>query len=173
MWMLVVLLVSYNLYVERYYILSLRLFRITLKKAAIAAAIGLGLSMLVPLFYLGLGMLFPEAVDDTLGTVSSLSPFLVLAGVITAAVCEEVLFRAYPLERLEGSFNKKWPGVIISLLAFVVVHAESWSALHIFGIVMPMGVVLTYLYLKTRRLTFVILVHFFFDLPLFIMTLIE
>ena len=53
------------------------------------------------------------------------------AAVITAAVTEEILFRGYPIERLQELTGKVWLAAAMPLLVFVVAHLGCWSAGHL------------------------------------------
>ena len=140
----------------------------------ILAAIGIGilLSILVPVFTLLLGAIIPSPQTGTIVEVtSSYSWWVILISVITAGVTEEILFRGYPLERLLAGLENKWVSAGISLAFFVAIHAVGWNLAHIIGVVIPLGIVLTGLYLWQRNLIFVMIVHIMIDLPLVFMAL--
>jgi membrane protease YdiL (CAAX protease family) len=52
------------------------------------------------------------------------------------------------------------------LAASVAFHLEGWNLGHIFGVVLPLGAVMTGLYLWRRNLLFMIITHFVLDLPI-------
>jgi membrane protease YdiL (CAAX protease family) len=97
--------------------------------------------------------------------------WLVLAVVLTASVTEELLFRAYPIERLARLTGARWPGALVSLAAFVAFHLQGWHLGHVLGVVLPLGAVMTGLYLWRRKVVFVIITHFLLDLPLVLVAL--
>jgi hypothetical protein len=67
--------------------------------------------------------------------------------------------------------GRTWIAVAVSLAAFVALHLPTWSLPHVLGIVLPMGAVLTGLYLWKRNLPFVITVHLTFNAPLVVLAL--
>ena len=135
----------------------------------IPAAIGLGvaLSLAVPLLTLLVSQAIPAAESGAIESTTAQYPaWLILLGVMTAGVTEEVLFRAYPLERLIAVTRRPWLSATISLALFVLAHLHGWNLAHVVGVVLPLGAALTALYLWRRNLLFVIIVHTLVDLPL-------
>ena len=133
----------------------------------IAIGIGILLSLLVPVLTLLVSAIFPPSDTGTITEVTSrFSWWILLVSVITAGVTEEILFRGYPLERLQEITGNKWISGFISLVFFVAIHATGWNIAHIFGVVIPLGIMLTGLYFWQRNLLFVMIVHVVIDLPL-------
>lgn len=85
-----------------------------------------------------------------------------IALVTRAAVCEEVLFRAYPLERLSEWSGSKWLAGLVSVVVFTYAHLSSWGAPQLivagYG-----GVLLTILYLWRRNIWTNMLAHWIAD----------
>lgn len=54
---------------------------------------------------------------------------------------------------------------------FVVAHLGSWSLAHIVGVVVPLGALMTWLYLWRRNLTVNIIAHAIIDAPLVVLAL--
>lgn len=102
---------------------------------------------------------------------TSAPAWLVLAVVLTASVTEEFLFRAYPIERLTRLTGARWPGALLSLAAFVGFRLQGWHLGHVLGVVLPVGAVMTALYLWRRNVLFVIITHFLLDLPIVLVAL--
>ena len=144
---------------------SLGLRRLDRRTALLAVGLGIVLMLLVPLLTIAAQAFLPVEVGAGGGIAdAAASPWwLLLLGVVTAAVCEEVLFRAYPIER-HGAL-----GAALGLAAFVLVHAGGWNPAHVVGVVLPLGAALTCLYLGRRDLGFVIVVHAVVDLPLVVL----
>lgn len=143
---------------------------ITRREAGIAIVIGLILSIGVPI----LTILFATVLNldsDTLESTASFSPLLVVAGVLTAAIAEEVLFRGYPIERLNGWMGSIWPGTALATICFIIAHISTWNIAHILAVVSPYGIILALLYVWKRNLLFVMIVHFMIDLPLIFIAL--
>lgn len=79
--------------------------------------------------------------------------------VITAAVTEEVLFRAYPIERVAEITGSVWAGAVFSFVGFVLLHVPAWGVGHVIDI-SGVSIVLVALYVWRRRLGPVIVMHF-------------
>ena len=173
LWVITILLLVHIRFFEKRKFSSIGLKSIGIKKISLAIGVGFICSLLIPLFYYGMMFLFDTSVGNSIDNLSQRSPIFILASIITAAITEEVLFRAYPLERLYELTGSNWIGIAVSLGAFLLLHSQSWNLLHILGVVMPLGVLVTIIYLKTRSLLFVIIVHLVIDFPLFITSLIN
>lgn len=146
---------------------SVGLQRLAWRWVLVAIGLGMALSLAVPLLTVLVSQVIPASETGTIDSATAQYPaWLLVVGVITAGVTEEVLFRAYPLERLIALTRKPWPSAAISFAGFVVLHAQSWNWAHIVGVVLPLGAVLTALYLWRRNVLFVVLVHTLIDLPL-------
>ncbi|WP_269518776.1 CPBP family intramembrane glutamic endopeptidase [Brachybacterium phenoliresistens] len=91
---------------------------------------------------------------------------MLVAGVLTAAVTEEVIFRAVPMELLLRRRFPSWAAVLVPLIAFTLAHAGSWSPAHVVGVVMPLGLLLGLVYLRWRSLGMCMVVHLLVDAPL-------
>jgi membrane protease YdiL (CAAX protease family) len=162
-WTLAGALVALTSVVERRPLSTIGLRRLSLGEFGVAAGIGsaLWIVFLVPLVIQAVGG--PSGAAD-MG--SELAAWVVAAGVVTAAVTEEVVFRGYALERLTERTGRQWIGALVSLTVFVAIHVPYWPLAHVVGVVVPAGVALTGLYLWKRNLPFVIVVHFVFNAPL-------
>lgn len=166
------------LVVVRYYegrsLTSLGLRPLTMRGLLLALGFGIGLSLSVPLLTLAAALFLPSPDEGSvLETAVRFPVWLLLLSVVTAAVTEEILFRAYPLERLPGAGRFPFAGILLGLGAFVTVHASGWNAAHVLGVVLPLGLALTALYLWRRELWFVVIVHALVDLPLVVLALLE
>lgn len=166
MWVFSALLIVNILYFENKGWRSVGFAPLSVKMIVLAILIGLTASALIPLFY----TLF-EPSESGMETVMNKSPEVVLFGIITAAVTEELLLRAYPIERIQDLTGSKWLAGIVSVFFFLILHFEGWNAAHILGIVLPLGILLTVLYLKIRNILFVMIVHLMIDLPLVFMNI--
>jgi len=83
--------------------------------------------------------------------------------VLTAAICEEFLYRGFGIEELAFLTGKRWLAALLSLVLFTVSHAGLYglsAALIIPGLV---GAVLTGLYLWRRNLPSCMLMHAIMD----------
>jgi membrane protease YdiL (CAAX protease family) len=131
-------------------------------------AIGFGILLMiaVPLLSLIAGLILPSDESGSISSAAQNPSWLLFAGIITAAVTEETLFRGYTLERLNEWTNSKWFSSLVSLLFFTFIHFNGWNAAHIIGVVLPLGCALIAIYWWKRSLTFVIIVHFIVNLPM-------
>lgn len=173
LWVITLMLFAHIKYVEKRKFSSIGLKTIGIKKILLAIVVGLICSLVIPLFYYGMLFLFDTSIENSIDKLSQRSPILILLGIITAAITEEVLFRAYPLQRLYELTGRNWIGITASLAAFLLLHSQSWNLLHILGVVLPLGVLLTIIYLRTRSLIYVTIVHLMIDFPLFIASIIS
>lgn len=173
LWIVTALLLVHIKFFEKREFTSIGIKSIGIKLIIRAIIIGLLCSMLIPLFYYGMTFLANSPVGSTIESLSQQTPTFIFVSIVTAAFTEEVLFRAYPLERIYELTGNKWLGILISLSAFVLLHSQTWNILHILGVVLPLGILLTIIYLKTRNLLFIIIVHLVIDFPLFVSALIN
>lgn len=129
------------------------------------SAIGAGILMLAGLAGL-LYLVFPalhlsinnSVVNQFLGTPR----WWLWISTVRAAVAEEVLFRGYPMERLEEISGSRTLAAILSCGIFSLAHVSVWGWAHLilagFG-----GICLTVLYLWRRNLWVNIIAHFIVD----------
>jgi membrane protease YdiL (CAAX protease family) len=82
--------------------------------------------------------------------------------VVRAGVSEEVLFRGYPIERLQELTGSRLPAFGLPLIAFTLAHVGPWGWTHLivagFG-----GAMLTGLYVWRRNLWVSICAHCLID----------
>jgi membrane protease YdiL (CAAX protease family) len=137
------------------------------RAALLAVALGVALSIAVPALTVAVNRVLPPSPGGTVESVaSSGSAWLLLVAVLTASVIEELLFRAYLIERLTPLTGSPWLPALLSLAAFVAFHLEGWNLGHVVGVVLPLGAVMTCLYLWRRNLLFMIIAHLVLDLPI-------
>jgi uncharacterized protein len=165
-WALTLGVVAVVLRWERQPLVSLGVRPLTRGWLVVAVGLGLLLSLSVPLLTLLISWLAPALPNGVAETAARFPAWLILLAVVTAGVTEEVLFRAYPTERFAALTGKPWLGAGLGLLAFVILHLPGWSLGHVLGVVLPLGLILSGLYLWRRNLVFVIIVHVLIDLPL-------
>jgi membrane protease YdiL (CAAX protease family) len=145
---------------------------ISWRAALLACGCGVVLVFAVAALTVAVNRLVPPTDGGTVDSVAASAPaWLLLVTVLTASVTEELLFRAYPIERLARLTGKRWPGALLSLAAFVAIHLQGWNLGHVLGVVLPLGAVMTGLYLWRRNLIFMIITHFFLDLPIILIAL--
>ena len=95
---------------------------------------------------------------------------LMLFGVFTAGVAEELVFRGYVLTRLQVLFKNSYLPVIISSVIFGLIHFGYGT---IQNILVPMfiGAVFAVYYNRYKNILIVIIAHFLYDLLLVLLTL--
>jgi uncharacterized protein len=112
-------------------------------------------------------MLWPLEGDTGTATLVALSIPVLLAMIVTAAITEEILFRGYPIERINELTSSKWIGVAVSFVIFLVPHVNffgpSWLIYHGSGMVMIYA-----LYIYRRNLVACMLLHFLVNVPILI-----
>ncbi len=104
----------------------------------------------------------PEGSAQGLKRLTDMPLWFRYAAVITAAVTEEILFRGYPIERLQEITGNAWLAAAIPLFVFVVAHLGGWSAGHLVGVLFG-GLLLTAIYLVTRDLVACMITHALID----------
>lgn len=143
--------------------------RLTWADLGIAVAVGVAAALLVPVLTLGATLVLGETGLATTAGQASV-PILALS-ILTAAVTEEVLYRASPIELLRERRAPGWLVFALPWAVFVVAHLGSWSLAHIIGVVVPLGALMTGLYLWRRNLTVNIIAHAIIDAPLLVLAL--
>ena len=104
----------------------------------------------------------PEGSARGLKRLTDMPLWFRYAAVLTAAVTEEILFRGYPIERLQEITANVWLAAALPLIVFVVAHLGGWSAGHLVGVLFG-GVLLTAIYLATRDLVACMITHALID----------
>ena len=86
---------------------------------------------------------------------------------LRAGVVEEILYRGYPIERVEELSGSKWIAALVSIVVFTLVHLSGWGGAQL--IVVGSGaVILALLYLWRRDLVCNMFAHFLVDLAGFL-----
>ncbi len=162
-WLAVAVVLFYVLLVERRRLSSIGFRKFGLRSGLIAIIAGIILVAGIPAIYF---LIFPLLhLRMNSGEISRLSatPFWYRFALVTrAAVAEEILFRGYPIERLEELTASRSLAAIISWAAFTIAHLASWGWAQLivagFG-----GIVLTVLYLWRRNLWVNMIAHWIGD----------
>lgn len=145
---------------------------ITWKSAVAAVGVGVILSLLVPVLTLLAAQLIPSSASGgIIGTAAEHPSWVILLSVLTAGVTEEIIFRGHLIERLVDVTNRPWSAALISVCAFTLPHLAGWNLTHVVGVVVPLGAVLTAIYMWKRNVLFVMIVHIVIDAPLIFISL--
>lgn len=153
------------LFWERQSLRSIGFRCLTKKEALLSLLLGILLFMLVP----ALGIFMKRVVGiatNIMPIVTALAKYPIWLRVLLAArpaFVEEILYRGYLIERVNRLTGRIWPGAVISLAIFTFLHLSSGGLAQTVGVVLPIGVVLTGLYVWKRNLTLNITVHFLID----------
>lgn len=161
-WALFVATLAYVVKVERRPLASIGLrwpsLRDGLAAFAIAVATIAGLAALYLVILPALHLDETQQVDK----LTSAPGWWLAISVLRAGVSEEVLFRGYPIERLQEWSGSRTFAVIVPLIAFTLAHVGPWGWSHLlvagFG-----GAMLTALYLWRRNLWASIFAHCIVD----------
>lgn len=162
-WTAVVVVILYVLLVERRPLSSVGYRRFGFCSFLIGIVAGILLVAGIPLIYF---FVFPllhlkmnTAEMQSLGS----TPFWYRFALVTrAAVAEELLFRGYPITRIEELTGSRWLAGVVSWAAFTIAHLSSWgwAQLVIAGYG---GVVLTILFIWRRNLWVNMIAHWIGD----------
>lgn len=122
-WVAVAVLLAHVVLVERRPLASLLLTRPRpgdLRYAVLLWGLVMSWSWLI-------GVLRPQPPDTGTATITALPVLGVLGLVVTAAVTEEILLRAYPTERITELTGRRWLGVGVSAAVFIAPHLVFFS----------------------------------------------
>lgn len=170
-WVLTILLLGIVKFGEKASFDSIGFKPIRLKEGLLAIGIGIVLSLAVPVLTLLVVQVIPTNGGGIEEVASSVPWWLLFLSVLTAGITEEIIFRGYLIERLNELSSKNALVVLISVIAFVLPHILSWNLAHVLGVVLPLGLILSLIYLWKRNLVFNIIIHIVIDLPLVVMAL--
>jgi len=93
-----------------------------------------------------------------------------IAAVFTAGITEEIVFRGYPIERLNEMTGSLWLAALVPLAIFTLAHLSAWSVSHLVTVFFG-GVVLTALYLWQHDLVACMIAHTIIDAPIIFLPL--
>lgn len=94
--------------------------------------------------------------------LSAAPPWFRVLLVFRAAVTEEILYRAYPIERIDALSRSRLLAAGISVIGFALAHLEYWGPVQLL-FVAPAGIVLAGLYLWRRDILCNMIAHFVTD----------
>jgi membrane protease YdiL (CAAX protease family) len=142
-WAMALVVLAVVLCWERQPLRSIGFRRLTMKEGLLSLSLGMLLFVLVP----ALGLFMERVVGistSTMGVVAALAKYPIWLRAILAAragFVEEILYRGYPIERLNRLTGRIWPGALISLIIFTVVHLPPLGLGTTVGMVLPIGVI--------------------------------
>jgi membrane protease YdiL (CAAX protease family) len=153
------------LFWERQSLRSIGLRRLTVKEGLLSLLLGILLFILVPTLGILIERLF-GIMTSTMRVVAALAKYPIWLRALFAArpgFVEEILYRGYPIERLNRLTGSIWLGALISLIIHTAIHIPPLGLGHTIGVVFPISAILTGLYVWKRNLTLNITVHFLID----------
>jgi len=169
MWCLAGAVLAFTIFGERRPLSTIGFRPLSLPLVAVAVGAGVTLSLLVPLLSVVADVIVGTGTSDVVDLATQTPIWVLTAGVVTAGVTEEILFRGYAIERLIALTDRPWLSGLITLAAFVAIHLATKSVAHVLGVVLPLGLAMTALYLWKRNLILVIVVHLLVNAPLIIL----
>lgn len=123
---------------------------------ALMASVMLSLAVILPALGLSQNM-------TRTGAIASLPLWLMTATLVRAGVVEEILYRGYPIERIEEMTGSIWLAALIPGAVFILAHLASWGGAQL--IIVGLGTVfMTALYVWRRDLICVMIAHAATDL---------
>lgn len=123
---------------------------------ALMASVMLCLAVILPA--LGLSQNMTQT-----GAIASLPLWLMTATLVRAGVVEEILYRGYPIERIEEMTGSIWLAALIPGAVFILAHLASWGGAQL--IIVGCGtIIMTALYVWRRDLICVMIAHAATDL---------
>ncbi len=161
-WALLVIVLAFVVFVERLPLSSIGFKRLswgTLWAIPAGAALVIG----IPVIYFVVFPLLHLHMNTAEIKKLAATPFWYRLLLVTrAAVCEEVLFRSYPIPRIEELTSRTWIAAAATWAAFTAAHLGSWGWAQLivagYG-----GAILTALYVWRRDTVCNILAHFIGD----------
>ena len=164
-WAMALVVLAVVLCWERQSLRSIGLRGLTMKEGLLSLLLGILLFVLVTT----LGIFIERVIGiatSTMGVVAALAKYPIWLRALLAAragFVEEILYRGYPIERVNRLTGKIWPGALIGLIIHTAIHIPPLGLGHTVGLVLPISVILTGLYVWKRNLTLNITVHFLID----------
>jgi membrane protease YdiL (CAAX protease family) len=98
-----------------------------------------------------------------LGQVVAVPLALRIALVLTAGVCEEILFRGYAIERLRALTGNVWIAALVGTVLFTLAHVPRYGLTQGLAGVFVVGAILSAIYVWRRNLLACIVLHWFVD----------
>ena len=172
-WLVVAIIIVLIIYGERNKLNTLNIKKPTLEMFGIGMGLG-GFSLLYIFLhrtafnFFNISTGFEQQLENP--SLNEVGPeFVFVYGIfslITASIAEEIIYRGYATERLMKLKNSYWLAFLLPLVAFVLMHYR--KGLDHLLIVLVVGSLMQYYYLKFRNLTINIIGHLFIDLMAYI-----
>jgi membrane protease YdiL (CAAX protease family) len=168
-WAVVIIIICLILYGERNKLSTLNIKKPTIEMLGIGMGLG-GFSLIYILLhrtvfnFFNINTGFEQQLENP--SLNEVGPeFIFVYGIfslLTAGIAEEIIYRGYATERLMKLKKSYWLAFFLPLIAFVLMHYR--KGLDHLLIVLIVGSLMQYYYLKFRNLTINIIGHLFIDL---------
>jgi membrane protease YdiL (CAAX protease family) len=116
-----------------------------------------------PLANWGLASLGRGGFEEGLHRVANLPTWLVILAIFVVAPSEELLYRAYAIERLGVLIGSRWIGGVVSLSLFFLAHVPMWGWAAALTTIVSGGL-LTVVYLVRADVVALVIAHVITDL---------
>lgn len=171
-WVLAATVITLVIYGEGRALRTIGLKPITIKETLLAIGLGILLSLSVPILTVIVSRIIPSSQEGSVtAVVMNVPAGIMLLATLTAGITEEILYRGYAIERITEITGNQWLAIFVSVATFVLVHLAAWNWTHIVAVVLPLGIVLSGIYVWKRNLILNMVVHTLIDLPLVFMAL--
>lgn len=161
-WALVAAALAYVVFVEKLPLASIGLRKANLRDWSVGLGFAIAVVAGLAALYFVVFPMFGISEDESINTLMSTPGWWLAISVIRAGVSEEILFRGYPIERLQELTGNRIVAVALPLIAFSFAHVGPWGWAHLvvagFG-----GAMFTWLYLWRRNLWVNIAAHCLVD----------
>jgi len=162
-WVLIAILVGYVVFAERRPLSSIGLRRPDWKTFVFAVPVGV---LMVAILLVSYTVIFPAlGLKANAGAMSNIlhTPWWYRFLLVTrAAVAEETIYRAYPIERVSGLTGSRAAGLAVSVIAFTAAHYSYWGWAQLLPVAAG-GLLLGLYYLWRRDLVSNMIAHFVAD----------
>ncbi|WP_051068806.1 CPBP family intramembrane glutamic endopeptidase [Cesiribacter andamanensis] len=131
--------------------------------------VGLGTVLLIlfPILNLGVVKLGLEVSSDKAAVLAEMPVYMLFFLALRAGVTEEILYRAYPIERLLTLTGSRWIAALLPLTVFILAHM-GWGLGHLVFVTIA-GALLTAMYMWKRNLWINMIGHFLVDFITFML----
>jgi uncharacterized protein len=161
-WVLVAATLAYVVGVERMPLRSIGFRAPTMRDALAALVVAVASVAGLAVMYF---VVFPAlhiSEDQQIDKLMNAPAWWLAISVVRAGVSEEILFRGYPVERLQELSGSRFVAFVVPLVAFTLAHVGPWGWSHVFVAAFG-GAMLTGLYLWRRNLWVSLLAHCLID----------
>ena len=166
-WSIALILVLYTLLVEQLPLSSLGFGTFRYKDVLWGVALGLLLLLVFPIASVIVKLIGFEVSQENAKALAGMPTYALFLLALRAAVTEEIIYRAYPVERLIALTGSKVLAAGVPITVFIISHF-SWGMGHLVFVTLAGGL-LTVFYLWKRNVWVNIIGHFLVDFAAFML----